>query len=263
MKQLTLRFIGFMGVVLFTPLFLFTFADPQLIEKSAASFIEWKLQKETNEKIDSLRLPPSGSLEKLLGRKAAEMRRQTEAQLEMTRNQLKQDAPAILATQIARMRNLDCECRKKWEKAIRSSMELSVVSLEKARHQLVEFSQSRYMEIVHKLTIDVRIFLGTNAVIFLLLLTVSFLKSQAIRHLFLPGILMLVSTLICSYFYLFEQNWFYTVIYNDYTGFGFIAYCAFVFGILCDIAFNKARVTSEILNAIFQAVGQIGNFVPC
>ena len=74
---------------------------------------------------------------------------------------------------------------------------------------------------------------------------------------------MFVSTVICSYFYLFEQNWFYTIIYNDYTGYSFIGYLVIVFAILCDIVFNKARVTTEILNACLQALGQAASFVPC
>jgi len=143
-------------------------------------------------------------------------------------------------------------------------MELKIVSIEKAKSKLVDFGQAKYMEIVEKLTLDVRIFLGTNAVIFIFLLLVSSFKPKAIRHLFLLGILMMISTIICSYFYIFEQNWFYTIIYNDYTGLGFLAYLMVVFAILCDIAFNKARITTEILNGIFNAVGgAVSSFSPC
>ena len=74
---------------------------------------------------------------------------------------------------------------------------------------------------------------------------------------------MLLSTGVCSYFYLFEQNWFYTILYSDYTGFGYIVYLVLVFAILCDIVFNKARVTTEFLNACLQAIGQAGAFSPC
>ena len=119
------------------------------------------------------------------------------------------------------------------------------------------------MEIVESLTLDVRIFLGANSLVFIFLLLASLMKPMAIKHLFLPGSLMLVSTAICSYFYILEQNWFYTIIYNDYTGFGYIGYLLFVFAILCDIVFNKARVTTEIINTCLQAIGQVGNLAPC
>ena len=263
MKQNSLRGLGLLGIILFVPLFIFTFADPHLIEKSGKSFIQWKLQKETDKKIDTFRLPEAGKFEKLLGKKAANLRKQTEEYLTEIKAQLKADSPSIIAAQIAKMRNLDCECRKKWEQHLRTSMKLQIASLKKAKAKLIDYSQAKYMEIVKKLTLDVRIFLGANAVIFITLFMVSFLKPHAINHLFLPSTLMLVSTIICSYFYIFEQNWFYTIIYNDYTGFGYIGYLAFVFAILCDIVFNKGRVTTEILNAILSAIGRAGSLVPC
>ncbi len=98
---------------------------------------------------------------------------------------------------------------------------------------------------------------------FIFLFLVSFLKPQAINHLFLPGALMLLSTILCSYFYLFEQNWFYTIIYNNYTGFTYIGYLTFVFAVLCDIVFNKAKVTTEIINAFLQTIGHAASLVPC
>jgi hypothetical protein len=263
MKKLSLRAFGVTGLLLFVPLYILTFADPQLIEHSGKSFIEWKLRSESDKKIDSIQLPDTARLEDLLGAKARALRKQTEARLDALKAQLKADLPAMLAQQLAQLRNLDCECRKKWESRIRDAMHLQITSLETARSRLIEFTQVKYMEIVHNLTSDVRIFLGVNSLVFLLLLLASIMKPLAVEHLFLPALLLLVSTLICSYFYLFEQNWFYTIIYNDYTGYGYLAYLAFVFAILCDITFNRARVTTEIINTCLQALGQAGNLAPC
>lgn len=263
MKQLLLRTIGALGVLVFVPLFSFTFADPQLIETSARSFVEWKLTSETNEKVDSIRLPKVVKLEKMFGSKAEKLHKKAEEKLADLKLLLKEDIPEVLASQIAKMRNLSCECRKKWQKRIRDNIEFNILSLEQAKSKLVDFSQLKYMQIVEKLTLDVRVFLGVNAVVYVLLLLISFLKPNAIGHLFLPGILMIISTLICSYFYLFEQNWFFTIIYDDYTGLGFLAYLMVVFAFLCDITFNKARVTCELLNSICSAIGSGASFSPC
>lgn len=263
MKQLLLRTLGALGALVFVPLFSFTFADPQLIEISARSFVEWKLTLETNEKVDSVRLPKASKLEKMLGNEAEKLHQKAEEKLAGLKLQLKQDIPEILASQIAKMRNLNCECRKKWQKRIQENIEFKILSLEQAKSKLVDFCQLKYMQIVEKLTLDVRIFLGVNAVVCILLLLISVLKPKTIAHLFLPGILMIASTLICSYFYLFEQNWFFTIIYDDYTGIGFLAYLMVVFALLCDIAFNKARVTCEILNSICSGIGSGASFSPC
>ncbi len=88
--------------------------------------------------------------------------------------------------------------------------------MQSANEAILEFMKSKYMGVVGKLTQDLRIFTGANLAVFVALLLLPIVKPQAIAHLFLPGILLVVSTLVCSYFYLFEQNWFFTIIYNDY-----------------------------------------------
>lgn len=46
-------------------------------------------------------------------------------------------------------------------------------------------------------------------------------------------------------------------------GFGYVAYIAVIFGFLIDIIFNKARVTTEIINAILNAIGSALSVAPC
>lgn len=263
MQHLTLRVFGFLGIILFIPIFLLSFANPQLIENSAKAFVEWELEKSTNAKIDSIKLPKESKFEKLLGNKAKELRNKTEEKIKNLKLQLKDDAPSLIAAQLVKLRNLDCECRRSWKKKARDSIKFELASLETAKLKLVDFAQAKYMEIVEKLTLDVRIFVGANGVVFLFLMLASFLKPTAIKHLFLPSVLMLVSTVLCSYFYIFEQNWFYTIIYNNYTGFTYIGYLTFVFVVLCDIVFNKAKVTTEIINAFLQTIGHAASLVPC
>ncbi|KAF3983157.1 MAG: hypothetical protein HFP78_00175 [Methylococcales symbiont of Hymedesmia sp. n. MRB-2018] len=263
MRHLTLRVFGFLGTILFIPIFLLSFSDPQLIENSGKEFVEWKLEKSTNAKIDSIKIPNESKFEKLLGKKAKELRIQTEKKIQSLKQQLKADAPSVIAMQLAKVRNLDCECRKSWEKRLRNSMKFKLASLDVAKSKLVNFTQAKYMEIVEKLTLDIRIFVGANGVVFLFLMLTSFLKPSAVRHLFLPSVLMFISTVVCSYFYVFEQNWFYTIIYNNYTGFSYIGYLSFVFAVLCDIVFNKAKVTTEIINALLQTIGRAASLTPC
>ncbi|WP_345990157.1 hypothetical protein WCX18_04740 [Sulfurimonas sp. HSL1-2] len=263
MKKQLLRAFGLLGVILFVPLFLLTFSDPHTIEKSASGFIEWKLKNDVDTKIDAIRWPQSQTLKTLLGTKAEAFNLQADAKLAAYKQMLKNDVPAILAEQLFKLRNLDCECRKKWEERLTNYIAFEIATAEKAKEKLADFMQAKYMAIVAKLTLDVRIFLGINALVFILLLTVSFLKPEATEHLFFPGVLLLLSSAICSYFYLFEQNWFYTILYNDYTGFGYLVYLLAVFAMLCDIAFNRARITTEIINAMASAVGSAFSVVPC
>lgn len=264
MQKITLRLFSLLGIFLFAPLFIATFLDANLIEKSASGFIEWKVGDEANQKIDAIQIPKSSKLEELLGDKAKEMQAKTEADIERIKTQLKSELPSILADELAKLRNLDCECRKKWEKKFEAGFLSQLSSLDIQKQRLIEFSRAKYMDIVTKLTLDVRIFLGSNLVIFFLMFLVSLLKPQAIQHLFFPAGLLFLSTITCSYFYLFEQNWFFTIVYNDYTGYGFVVYLALVFLTLIDICYNRARITTEIINILLNTVGRAASsLTPC
>jgi hypothetical protein len=73
----------------------------------------------------------------------------------------------------------------------------------------------------------------------------------------------MVATLICAYFYVFEQNWLLTIIYGDYLGFAYLAYLGVVFLFLCDIVLNRGRVTTQFANAILDAAGSAVTLSPC
>lgn len=264
MQHTLLRTLGAIGCLIYIPLFIFTFSDPQLIEKSGKSFIEWKLTTHVHSKIESITLPKTTKMESLLGLKAKALRIKTEEKIRQLKANLKADAPSIISKQLIDLRNVSCTCRKNWEKSLKKSLKIELASLEIAKSKLIDFTQTKYMEIVTKLTLDIRIFLGVNSIVFLFLLLISFFKPRAINHLFLPSTLLFISTVACSYFYVFEQNWFYTIIYSNYTGYNFIAYLVIVFAFLCDITFNKGKVTTEIINGIFQVIGKTAaNLVPC
>lgn len=157
----TLRGFGILGILLFLPIFLFTFADPQLIESSGRTFVEWRVKQEVFDKIDSASVPKSFSLERVLGDKAKALQAKAEKELAIYKQKLKNDAPAMIAKRIAEARNLDCECRKKWEDTLRQSLILHIKSIEDAQQKLEAFTQAKYMDVVQKLTLDVRIFLET------------------------------------------------------------------------------------------------------
>jgi hypothetical protein len=88
------------------------------------------------------------------------------------------------------------------------------------------------------------LFAGSNALLFLAVVAMAALRGRWARPLLIPTALLLVSTLLCSYFYLFQQNWFCSIVFNDYVGWSYLAYVGVVFATLLDVALNKARVAS-------------------
>lgn len=251
-----LRLVGILGFLLFASAFSATFIASSFLEDAGKEFIRGQVEREVREKIEGVR---PASLDKVAGLLA----RKYDLEISDLKRNLKEGLPGKIATITTEMRDLSCECRKKLENRIRLSLEWRISSLTQAREQLEELIRGKYMDVVEKLMRDLRILTAVNAAIFLLLLVVSLFRAPAIAQLFLPAALLVIATLISSYFYLFQQNWFFTIIYNDYVGYGYIAYVSVIFLFLCDVVFNRARVTTEIINALLSAIGKAASLSPC
>ena len=260
LQRFSLRSIGVVGAAIFLAFFAFTYAVPGWVETFAADYIESEAGERIDVSIDSIQPPKS---ESALGRLAQSIYEKNEAEIERLKSNLKDDVHAQWAAALASVRDLDCECRDKWEDWFESGFNTNIILLQAANEQVSSFIHATYMDVATELKRDIRIFTASNALVFILLLLVSFLKPQAITHLFLPGVLLVVSTLICSYFYIFEQNWLLTIIQNSYLGFAYLAWLGAVFLFLCDIVFNRGRITTEILNSLLNAIGSALSVVPC
>ena len=255
-----MRTIGVLGTVIFTAFFALTYSTPEWVEEFAAAYIESEAEARIDATIDAIRPPESDSA---LGRLAQSMYEKNQAQIRELKSNLKNLVHEQWAAALAQIRDLDCECRKQWEEFFASGFETNIALLQAANDRIVSFIQSTYMDVATELKRDIRIFTASNALVFVLLLLVSFMKPRAITHLFLPGTLLAISTLICSYFYIFEQNWLLTIIHSSYVGFAYLGWLGAVFLFLCDIVFNRGRITTEILNAIFDAIGSAITVGPC
>lgn len=260
MKIAMLRIVGLIGVALFGGAFIATWMLPGYVEHAGSGFIRSQLEKLAHEKIDSLDQQVGGGA---LGQLAEGVIARNEVQIDNAKEQLHAALPERIAAVVAEMNDLSCECRTKYAQAIREGMNPYVTSLEALNEKLQDFLKTKYMELVNRVVADFRIFTACNLAVFMLLLSVSFLKPQAVVLLFFPAALLTAATVICSYFYLFEQNWFFTLLYNDFVGISYLGYVVGVFLFLCDIALNRGRVTARILNGIFQGVGSGFSVVPC
>jgi hypothetical protein len=252
----TLKSIGFFGLILFGLLFGLTYGLPGTVEESAKEFMQKQIAIEVEEKYLQAK-------ESSVAQKALSIANKLGFEKEQIVSGLENDLPNKIASVIANMCGLDCEKKKVVATSITKSYVKQIANIDIAQYNLGEVIKGKYIEIVENLRFDLRIFLGTNAVMFLVLVIVAFLKPQAVTQLFLPGMLLLAATIIASSIYIFGQDWFYTILYNDYMGFGYVAYLSIIFGFLMDVTFNKAQVTSEILNAFFNAIGSSLSCVPC
>lgn len=260
MQKLIVRGVGVIGALLFGTFLYLTFHTPEFVEDYAKNFIKAQIAKKTNEKIEQISLVGK---ESRLGKLAQGMFERNQEKIDQYKNNLSTGLHNKIAEITAEMRNLDCECRDKFAKTLESNFRLNIAALDTLNLKLENFMRSQYMSVSAELRKEIRIFTGTNTLVFLLLIGVSLFKPRAISHLFLPAILLVISTLTCSYFYISEQNWLLTIIYSDYVGMLYLVYIGIVFAFLSDIVFNSAEITTAILNAILEGLGQAAFLVPC
>lgn len=253
---LSLRAIGVAGLALFAVLFGATYLSEDSVERVGQAFIKYQVEKEVRETY--VRMADS-SYGKALGR----FKGKYEAEAREIQAALNDNLPARIANVIAAMCRLDCKQRQAVQQSIEGGYKARLAAAGGAVDTLTELIKDKYLEVVANLTRDVRIFVGSNAVLFLIVAALAFLRPRAALQLYLPAVFLVVSTMVCSALYLFGQNWFFTILYNDYVGFGYVAYVGVLFGFLYDIALNKARVTTEIVNAVLQAIGSAVQAVPC
>ena len=254
--DITLRSVGLFGIFLFGILFSVTFVSPKVIEASAKGFVELQIEKEVREMHEAANQSATAS-------KALDIAERLGFERKKIQEDLSNNLPEKIASVIASMCGYGCEKKKALAQSIASGYLERIKRIEVAQDTLGNLIKGKYMEIINNLKMDLRIFLATNFLMYLILFSVSFLKPQAIVHLFLPGLLLLIATVISSSIYIFGQDWFYTILYNDYMGFGYLVYLAVIFGVLVDIALNKARVTTEIINSIANAIGSAFSVVAC
>ncbi len=252
-----IRSVGVAGFLLFGALLFLTYNIPNGVEKAGQGFIRYQVEKEVEKKLGSL---ASGGF----AEKARFLAGKYQQDIDSTLQNLQQGLPEKIATVIAKLCGWDCEKKKQFSQSIEEGFRDKIKSLTGAKDVLTGLIRGKYLEVVTNLTRDVRIFLASNAFLFGFVALVSYMKPQSFRHLILTLTLLLLAAFICSVLYLFGQNWFFTLIYNDYMGWAYLVYVCLIFGFFLDILLNRARATTRILNGIVDIVGNTTmSFTPC
>ncbi len=254
MFKIALLSISIIGSLFFGALFGFTFGVPQSVERVGQNFIKMQIEKEFSERSNEFS-------KNIIGEKYTEklkyLKKKYQKEIDTAQSQLDAKVPEMVASVIASMCRLDCNAKQEWTEKIKSSYKTKIEKLGLSSKRINDFIVGKYHEVLSRLTMDLRIFFGVNALLFAIVFIVSIVKRRAIRHLYLPAGLLLISTFISIGIYIFGQNWFFTIIYNDYMGFGYLIYVGVLFALLCDIAFNKGRVSTAIINTVGNAIGSV------
>jgi len=161
------------------------------------------------------------------------------------------------------MQNADCDCRRFVAAATQMILTSELMARVTASDQLTRLIRVRYGEVSQALLREFRIFTGANALVFLLLFLTTFFRREAGLQLLLPAVVLVGAATIVASLYGFGQNWLHTILFSDYVGLAYFAYLGAAVAFLADVVFNRARISTRVVNAVLDVVGAATSAAPC
>jgi hypothetical protein len=232
------------GVVVFGGLLAIVQSSERDFEARAQAFILHEIEQQYHVALESV---PFERLKGLIAEEAAARQRAVSD---------------FIAAAVGAMCRLDCAQRAQLESVMEKIYQQHLAALSIGLEKLRAAVERRYHDTLNELRNDILIFLGVNLVVMAAALVLALFRSAAARHLLPIAGLLTVSTLIAACWYIFGRNWLWAIIYSDHVGSAYLGILAVLFGFLADIALNRARATSKVLNAVSHVLGG-GSWAPC
>jgi len=239
-----MRFGALTAALMFLALLVGLHLVPKAFERSALGFVQAEVEAGVRERIPNL---GNETIATGLGRLGSRFGLQQDS----ARERAASDLPEIVAAVITRY----CGCKENFaeesaERAanIRARLEGRAQALGLAQNRLVDIIQGKYDEINGALRTDITIFLSTNLLAFAAIFGATLIRSERRKLTIYPALLLAVAVVICSYFYIFDTDWFWAILFQKYWGFGYALFIALIFGFLVDIVLNYARITLQIVS---------------
>lgn len=237
----TLLALSLLGLLLFGGGLLTSFVSPIALERSAREAIRIEVQRRMDDQIDSLS-------DARLGQMARKALDKTTADAAHVERELREQVPQRVANAIADFLRADCECRKHLVNWAEESQRQQLASLRQAQDRLTDWIAHAYAHTRDMLLREFRIAAGSNAALFVVMGLLCLWKRQSALQIALVGTVLLGACVLVGWAYLFKQDWLHTLLFGDYLGWGYAACLAGAAGLFADIAFNKGRISVQLLN---------------
>jgi hypothetical protein len=234
------------GILIFGAVFSATFLSTGYIESSARSFIVSRIEKEIKEK------KVAGVNLNDVGEKLGWLKDKYADQIASAQKQMSGGIRIKIEDMLARICDVRCLQDKgiQLEDVTESALQEKIAQLKDVSEKLSEMIKGKYYGIIGNLLTDLRIFSGVNLILFVLIAGTMMKGPSVTKPLILPAGLLFASTIVSTSIYIWGQNWFYTILFNNYMGYGYAAYVGVIFAFLLDIVFNSAHITTSIVDGI-------------
>lgn len=169
------------------------------------------------------------------------------AKIAQTQDLANSNYPEMLASVLAPLCRHQCS-EPTFASVVRVSLDRTSTAWGVALERTEQWARGYYGELVEKVLSDLQVFLGTNCV--LLVLAGVCLQGNVGRTRIVLGIILIATTLLGAYCYLFLQDWVLTLLFSSYVGTAYITWVAFIAGLLLDCLFNKGRITQAAVSSL-------------
>lgn len=248
--------VGWLGVVVFAAALAASLLAPAWVEQQGRNAIRHQVEIRVNERIDAL---DGVFLEGM----ATRLRQQERDRLAQAQALLRARLPERVAQVVAEMADLDCACRRGIQDWLEGGLRQSMSHAAQLDNRLTRLIRAQYMDTAAHLMREWRIVSGANLLVFGLLVAGAWVRRRASWHVFPATVLLVLSAAVVAYFYVFHQNWLHTVVFNDYVGWSYLGWLGLAFGFASDLAFNRARLTAQVVSGVLDGVGSSLSVLPC
>ena len=249
--------IGLAGFVLFGGAWLASMVAPGRVEQVGRELVRQQVEKRVGEKLQVLDQSALVGLARRLGGAQAQ-------RAEQAARQLREQLPAQVAEATARMRQLDCECRRQIERRLEGGLLADLADATRLQQRVDGMIRAQYMDTAGQLIREFRIFTGTNALVFALLAAAVVVRPRAGWHLLPAAAVLVLAAGVTAYLYLFNQNWLHTVVFNTYVGWAYLLYLGIAVALLGDVILNRARASAAALRCVANVLPGGGfDILPC
>jgi len=224
-------------------------ASPESLERRAKEEVVQRLRAEVLQKYPAVgRLGDFEGAADSLRTKAARASRFLQSQ-----------GPDLIAVWLLQFCRYDCSDETEMASLVRDIVRERIRSLEVGLDRLQQWAQGRYDELVGEILHDLRIFAGTNTLMFFLAFIGAFSARASPRVLTIVSAALIAGAVVGTLLYVFAQNWLQTLIFSDYVGTSYIVWVGLILGVELDLLLNRGRLVDGFVNLVGGAIGAIGH----
>jgi hypothetical protein len=248
------------GTAVFVAFFLYITVAPKDFDHRTRSFAIAKVKAKVDDQLSKVAQSKAASKATEFFGKYSE---RLETEIQTLRDSLDAGVAEFIADVLAAACKLDCERRDEAAKAVTALYQSMIARHGLALDRVKSLIEGEYDAIMDELRADLRIFSGSSFIALLFALFLSIFRGKAAAHLLPFSIALSAATLIAVIWYVFGQDWVMTMLYSSYWGWAYPVVLSVFAVFFVDIAMNRARITTNVLNSIRIGPGDWLDLTPC